>query len=210
MSSVNNRMTASSIGNTARKLAAPAPAKERRRTPLVVVPAAPRRRSLMFVISCFTVLAAALVGVLTLNIQLSEGQYAIVNLKAQQSSLSKSNQELTQQVQNFSAPQNLAAKAGALGMVPSAGQGQIDLDNLTVTGKAVAAVKDPKSGLVQIAAPEIAGQLSVVTALPDQQPGQAQAPETKTKPVAPAAPEVPKVQLNGGSVPAPAQRTPGN
>lgn len=210
MSSVNNRLTASSIGNTARKLAAPAPVKERKRTPLVVVPAAPRRRSLVFVVSCFTVLAAALVGVLSLNIQLSEGQYAIVNLKAEQASLSKSNQELTQQVQNFSAPQNLAAKAGALGMVPSAGQGQIDLDSLTVTGKAVAAPKGAKTGLVQIAAPEIAGQLSVVTALPDPAASPAAKPETKTKPSVPAVPQVPKVQLNGGSVPAPAQRTPGN
>ncbi|MFJ3958561.1 hypothetical protein [Arthrobacter sp. NPDC090010] len=212
MSSTNISLTARTVGNTARKLAAPAPARERKRTPLVVVRSAPRRRPMLFVISCFAVLAAALVGVLLLNIQLSQGQYDIVQLKAQQSSLSKSNQELTQEVQNFTAPQNLAAKAGELGMVQSAGQAQIDLDRLTVSGKGVPAAKDSKDKLVRIAAPEIAGQLSVVpsTVVPDKSSAAKTDGESKTTAQAPAVPQVPAVQLNGGSVPAPAQRTPGN
>lgn len=215
MSSVTTRPAIRTVGNTARKLATPAPQPTpRKRTPLVVVPSAPRRKSVVFVASCFAVLAAALVGVLLLNIQLSQGQYDMVALKAKQSALTKKNQELSQEVQNFNAPQNLAAKATAMGMVPSAGQGQIDLDRTTVSGKAVAATKDEKTKSAIIAAPAIAGQLSVVPSSTEDQATtdstQKKPAESKTTAQAPAVPQVPKVQLNGGTVPAPAQRTPGN
>lgn len=215
MSSVTPRPAARTVGNTARKLSTPAPQEApRKRTPLVVVPSAPRRKSVVFVASCFAVLAAALVGVLLLNIQLSQGQYDMVDLKGKQSALTKTNQELSQEVQNFNAPQNLAAKAAAMGMVPSAGQGQIDLDRSTVSGQAVAATKDDKSKSAIIAAPAIAGQLSVVPSGSGDQPAQTadkpKSTESKTTAQAPAVPQVPKVQLNGGTVPAPAQRTPSN
>ncbi len=110
---------------------------------------------------CFGLLAVALMAVLVLNISVSTAQYQLVQLRSEQSTLTKQNQDLTQQVQNFDAPQNLAAKATELGMVASTGKGQIDLSTLTVTGKAKPAVKGDAPGAV-IAAPAVAGQLSVV------------------------------------------------
>jgi len=127
------------------------------RTPLSVVRTAPRKRRAPFVVLCFAMLAVALVAVLVLNISVSTAQYQLVELRAKQSSLTKTNQDLTQQVQSFEAPQNLAAKATELGMVASTVKGQIDLSTLSVTGKATPAVKGAAAGAV-IPAPAVAGQ----------------------------------------------------
>jgi cell division protein FtsL len=130
------------------------------RTPLSVVRTAPRKRRAPFVVLCFAMLAVALVAVLVLNISVSTAQYQLVELRARQSTLTKTNQDLTQQVQSFEAPQNLAAKATELGMVASTVKGQIDLSTLSVTGKATPAVKGAASGAV-IPSPAVAGQLIV-------------------------------------------------
>lgn len=213
----------------------PAPGK-RVRTPLSLVTAAPRKRRAPFVVMCFGLLAVALMAVLVLNISVSSAQYQLVQLRAQQSTLTKQNQDLTQQVQNFDAPQNLAAKATELGMVASTVKGQIDLSTLSVTGKAKPAAKGDAPGAI-IAAPAVAGQLDVVPPpsaaepLAARRPAEA-APATQTQtarnadltaaagqtaagqapktPVTvPAAPPAPVLELNGGSVPAPAQKVPG-
>jgi hypothetical protein len=180
---------------------------------------------------CFGILAVALMVVLVLNISVSTAQYQLVQLRNQQSTLTKQNQDLTQQVQNFDAPQNLAAKATELGMVASTGKGQIDLSTLTVTGKAKPAVKGDAPGAV-IAAPAVAGQLTVVPPatvnepLANRKPAAAAPAAPATTPAAPGpdaaepaadavpvpaapAPAAPAVELHGGSVPAPAQKVPG-
>ncbi|MFJ5862679.1 hypothetical protein ACIQCM_14765 [Pseudarthrobacter sp. NPDC092439] len=182
------------------------------RTPLSVVRTAPRKRRAPFVVLCFAMLAVALVTVLVLNISVSTAQYELVTLKARQSTLTKQNQDLTQQVQNFEAPQNLAAKATELGMVASTVKGQIDLSNLSVTGKAVPAVEGGAAGAV-IPAPAVPGQLIVVPPatkgepLSGRKPAQAAAAApAKKKSV--AAPKKPAVELYGGSVPVPEQKTP--
>ena len=170
---------------------------------------------------CFGILAVALMAVLVLNISVSTAQYQLVQLRSDQLTLTKQNQDLTQQVQNFDAPQNLAAKATELGMVASTGKGQIDLSTLTVSGKAKAAVKGDAPGAV-IAAPAVAGQLNVVPPATNNEPlmnrkpaadvpAEAVAPGA-AEPAAPAAtakPAPPAAELHGGSVPAPAQRVPG-
>lgn len=194
------------------------------RTPLSVVRSAPSKRRAPFVVLCFTLLAAALMVVLVLNISVSTSQYHLVQLKSEQSSLMKQNQDLTQQVQNYDAPQNLAAKATELGMVPSSGKGQIDLSNLSVTGKALPAAKGANPGAV-IAAPAVAGQLAVVPPASANEPLAARKPEgapnaagsapgaagTPAQAVTPPAPAAaaPAAELHGGSVPAPQQKTPG-
>jgi hypothetical protein len=167
-------------------------------------------------------------AVLVLNISVSTAQYQLVQLRSEQSTLTKQNQDLTQQVQNFDAPQNLAAKATELGMVASTAKGQIDLSTLTVTGKAKPAVKGDAPGAV-IAAPAVAGQLSVVppatvkeplanrkpaapAASADEPAAAAPAAAAAAKPAAeavPVPPAKPAVELHGGSVPAPAQKVPG-
>jgi hypothetical protein len=160
-------------------------------------------------------LAAALIAVLVLNISVSTAQYQLVKLRAEQTRLTKENQDLTQQVQNFEAPQNLAAKAAELGMVASTGKGQIDLSTLTVSGDAKPAVKGDSAGAV-IAAPAVPGQLNVVPPASSGEPLASRAPaagdtaaaQPEAKPAAPAAAAKPAA-LNGGTIPAPEQRTPG-
>lgn len=196
------------------------------RTPLSVVRSTPRKRRAPFVVLCFALLAVALVTVLVLNISVSTAQYQLVELRGKQSTLTKQNQDLTQQVQNFEAPQNLAAKATDLGMVASTVKGQIDLSTLSVTGKATPAVKGGPAGAV-IPAPAVAGVLTVVPppgtgeplasrkpvsddpvaspAEPAAAPAPAPAPAA-----APAPAPAPAVDLHGGSVPAPEQKVPGS
>lgn len=221
-------------GATARALPGITPGtgpSRKARTPLSLVQSAPRKRRAPFVVLCFGLLAVALMAVLVLNISVSTAQYQLVQLRSQQSTLTKQNQDLTQQVQNFDAPQNLAAKATELGMVTSTGKGQIDLSTLTVTGKAKPAVKGDAPGAV-IAAPAVAGQLTVVPPatvnepLANRKPAAADPAAAATTPAAAApaaeepaseavpapaapAPAAPAVELHGGSVPAPAQKVPG-
>ncbi len=189
------------------------------RTPLSVVRSAPKKRRAPFVVMCFALLAIALMAVLILNISVSTSQYQLVELRGKQSTLTKQNQDLTQQLQNFEAPQNLAAKAGDLGMVPSTVKGQIDLSTLTVTGKATPAVKGGAAGAV-IPAPAIAGVLTVVpppsaseplvNRKPATQKPAARVPDTAAQaPAEKPARRVPAADLHGGSVPAPEQKIPG-
>ncbi|MFC8037774.1 hypothetical protein ACFUOZ_00275 [Paenarthrobacter sp. NPDC057355] len=216
MSNATARTLPSVVGNTARTLPA-SPGKadgtRRARTPLSLVRSAPGRRRTPFVVLCFVAMAAALLTVLVLNISVSTAQYQLVQLKAQAATLNKENQDLTQKKQNYEAPQNLAAKATELGMVPSTVKGQIDLNTMTVTGKATPAVKGDNPGAV-LAPPAVGGVLDVVPSVTTKDPLE------NLKPVAPAAPAAqatppaapaatPPVDLHGGSVPAPQQKTPG-
>lgn len=187
----------------------------RERTPLSVVRSAPKKRRAPFVVMCFALLAVALVTVLVLNISVSTSQYQLVELRGKQSTLTKQNQDLTQQVQNFEAPQNLAAKASDLGMVASTVKGQIDLSTLAVTGKATPAVKGGAAGAV-IPAPAVEGMLIVVPPATSGEPlanrkpaTEEPAPAAAAPPVEAPAPPAPAVELHGGSVPAPEQKVPG-
>lgn len=193
----------------------PSGAGRRERTPLSVVRSAPKKRRAPFVVMCFALLAVALVTVLVLNISVSTSQYQLVELRGKQSTLTKQNQDLTQQVQNFEAPQNLAAKASDLGMVASTVKGQIDLSTLAVTGKATPAVKGGAAGAV-IPAPAVEGMLIVVPPATSGEPlanrkpaTEKPAPAAAAPPVEAPAPPAPAVELHGGSVPAPEQKVPG-
>jgi cell division protein FtsL len=232
MSTAAVKNFAAASGSAARPLPAGAPGGGRKaRTPLSVVRSAPRKRRAPFVVMCFALLAVALLAVLVLNISVSTAQYQLVELRSKQSTLTKQNQDLTQQVQSFEAPQNLAAKASDLGMVASTVKGQIDLSTLAVTGKATPAVKGGAAGAV-IPAPAIAGLLAVVPPASISEPLAARKPAadraeanrpTDERPAAAAAgagaspaelpaavpAPVPAVELHGGSVPAPAQKVPG-
>jgi hypothetical protein len=156
------------------------------------------------------VLAAALLAVLVLNVSVSTGQYQLVQLRNEQMTLAKQNQDLTQRVQNYEAPQNLAARAAQYGMVASTSSGQIDLKTLAVTGKAKAAEKGaPQSAT--IAPPAVPGQLSAVPAATTKDPLEARwgSGAATPAPADPAAAAKPAADLHGGSIPAPAQKTPG-
>ncbi|MGO4589799.1 hypothetical protein [Paenarthrobacter sp. 2TAF44] len=213
-------LPSSVVGNTARALPAPAGRPDvgrKARTPLSLVRSVPGKRRTPFVVLCFVVMAAALLTVLVLNISVSTAQYRLVQLKSEAATLNKENQDLTQKKQNFEAPQNLAAKAAELGMVQSTVKGQIDLNTMTVTGKATPAVKGDNPAAV-IAPPAVAGQLDVVPSVTTKDPLENLKPATPKAPAAapaapaakPATPAAAPAELHGGSVPAPQQKAPGH
>ncbi|ABM09522.1 MULTISPECIES: hypothetical protein [Micrococcaceae] len=221
MSNAAAKTMPSTVGSTARALPVPAgrPDTARKaRTPLSLVRSVPGKRRTPFVVLCFVAMAAALLTVLVLNISVSTAQYQLVQLKAQAATLNKENQDLTQKKQNFEAPQNLAAKAAELGMVPSTVKGQIDLNTLAVTGKASPAVKGDNPGAL-LAAPAVEGLIDVVPSVTTKEPLENRKPDAapvapaatpSTPPATPASPAAtPPVELHGGTVPAPQQKTPG-
>ncbi|GAB3286551.1 hypothetical protein GCM10027449_33390 [Sinomonas notoginsengisoli] len=216
------QQTVGVAGTSALKVAKPdrrTPISAPRRAPLSLVRSLPIRRRAPFAIFCLGVLAAALIAVLVLNISVSTGQYQLVQLRNEQMTLAKQNQDLTQRVQNYEAPQNLAARAAQYGMVASTSNGQIDLKTLAVTGQAKAAEKGAPQGAT-IAPPAVAGQIAAVPAPTTKDPLEARAaaaaaaagavaggsavPKPEDKPAA-----KPAADLHGGSIPAPGQKTPG-
>ncbi|MBD8044966.1 hypothetical protein H9638_14235 [Arthrobacter sp. Sa2BUA2] len=194
---------------------APAP---RRRTPLSLVPAASRRRRVPVAALCFVVLAAGLVAVLLLNISVSSGQYQLVQLQNQRTELLQKNEALTQQVENHQAPQVLAAAAAELGMVASPSFGTIDLQTLAVTGNPEPA-KEGAQPEPLIGLPEVLTQpVTPAQAQPAEPADNARAAEARDSAPAPAAageaapteaaaPAAPEADLNGGTIPAPSQRS---
>ena len=197
----------------------------RRRTVLSVVPAVVGGRRLPFAVFCFGVMLAALATVLVLNISVSGGQYEVVKLRNQEQALTQENEALAQQAQKLEAPQSVAAKAAELGMVVPGSVASIDLDTLKVAGTSSAA-KAEESPTSLVADRETAAGASSA-AEPATEPV-AEDPSTEpvaedpsTEPVegeAPAA-EAPArtvdaeftgEELNGGTIPAPAQQQPQN
>ena len=217
-------------GNTARALGwnpasatpppAPAGPDPRRRTPLSVVPAAKRHRRAPVVLLCFMALILGLGAVLLLNISVSSGQYRLVQLQNERTELVQHNEALTQQLENNQAPQVLAAKATELGMVTSYTFGSIDLQTLAVTGDPVPAEEDtPPSvlipapnGLTQPVSPApSAGEpdpaVESVRAAEEREAAAAEAAAGEESAGADPAPAGPETDLNGGTIPAPAQRS---
>lgn len=216
-------------GNTARALnglGAPtypdraADPGRRTRTPLSLVANTEQKRRAPFAIFCFLTLVAALMVVLVLNVSVSSGQYDLVQLRAKQAELLKSNQDLTQQVQNAEAPQNLVSRATELGMVTASSMGQINVDTMAVSGHPKPATTDDKP-LSVIAAPAVNGaRKSGAAAAPAPAPAaasEAMVPPTATSHVStprpdaaktPAAktPAQPALDLHGGTIPAPEQK----
>lgn len=211
----------------ANALALPQPAPQeapRRRTVLSVVPSAAGRRRVPFAVLCFVFLVAALATVLALNISVSSGQYQLVQLQNERTELAQRNEALTQQVESHQAPQNLAARAAELGMVPAAAVGALDLETLQVTGTPAPAAEN---GTVpsRIPAPQVltGPVLPPAAAEPappaesaraaEQRAGQDEAaagpePAPAAGAAAEGAPAAadPEPQLNGGTIPAPSQR----
>ncbi|MCQ1946579.1 MULTISPECIES: hypothetical protein [unclassified Arthrobacter] len=223
------------VGNTARALdwdaAAPA-TTVRRRTPLSLVPAAKRRKRAPFAVFCFAALVLGLASVLLLNISVSSGQYELVQLQSQKAELAQRNEALTQKIENHQAPQVLAASAADLGMVSSPTFGTIDLQTLAVTGSPEAA-KEGEPAELLIGAPSVLTQPITPAPAPAVVPAEPQesvraleereeaaardaaaeaaaAEEAARIPAAdPAQPSdiVPEGELNGGTIPAPVQRS---
>lgn len=198
--------------------ATPAPARTKPRTPLSLVVSAPKRGRQQLVVIFFMVIVAALAVVLVMSISVSKGQYELVGLKNQQTDLLKANQTLEQEIAAKSAPQELVASAAALGMVPADTTGQIDVRTKTVSGSPQPAKSDTK-GLINIP-PALIDKPAVVAPNAESDAaadvplspaaiaaGDAKdAPQQENAPAVEAPPAPVTPDLNGGTIPAPAQK----
>ncbi len=106
------------------------------RTELRLVPAPRRRRAARapFVVMVLGLLAGGLVGLLLLNTVLAQGAFTVSDLKKRVSALTDQEQALLQVVAAEQAPQKLATRALALGMVPSTNPAFIRLSDGAVLG----------------------------------------------------------------------------
>lgn len=108
---------------------------EATRPQLRVVPTAPRApRRLPFVLLCSFLLAAGLMTLLFLNMQLAQGSYALHSLQSQSTQLEEDAGALRESLAAESAPAQLASKALALGMVPGAAPAFLRLPDGQVLG----------------------------------------------------------------------------
>ncbi|MCK6096017.1 hypothetical protein KZX06_08705 [Micrococcus sp. EYE_162] len=151
------------------------------RTPLSVVPAPLPRSGPGLVVFCVSLLVAALAAVLVLNITLSNRQYALLELRAEQQTLMQTNERLAEQVGYLEAPQNLAARADALGMVPPAGTAALDASTGEFSGEAVGA------GTGSVSAAFVAPPAGADAAGPADAEGRIPAPRTGAGAADPAA-----------------------
>lgn len=112
---------------------------ERVRTPLSVVPAPLPRTGRGVLTLVVVILMTALALVLVTNITISNRQYQMPALRAQQTELAEANELLSQRLGYLEAPQNLAARAAALGMVEPAGTATVDAASGRISGEPAAA-----------------------------------------------------------------------
>ncbi len=111
---------------------APAPAPEPRLR-LVRAPQQARAR-VPFVLLCMGVLGAALLSALLLTTQTAQLAFRSYDLSSELSRLQQDQKDLTARMDAASSPEQLAAAARALGMVPADGTGWIRLSDGTVSG----------------------------------------------------------------------------
>lgn len=109
----------------------PAPAPPRLR---LVPPPARARTRVPFVALCMAVLTASLLMVLLLNTSMAQGEYQRYALATRLAQSAQRQQELVIRLDEEAAPARLAARATALGMVPSTTGGYLRLSDGAVLG----------------------------------------------------------------------------
>jgi len=116
-------------------------AEPKRTNPLRLVP---QRRSSAakapFVVVLVLLLAGGLLGLLVLNTLVAKQSFVIHDLAAQDKKVAQEEQNLAREVQGLQTPAALAARAGALHMVPSGPPAFLDLRTGRVLGIATAGV----------------------------------------------------------------------
>ena len=106
----------------------------------IVSPLRPERASRgIFALVVTAMLVAGMGLVLLINTSLAQGAFTVSELKAEQTLLVQQEQALSEEVATVAAPDALAAKAAALGMVPATTPVFINVENGKVLGKPKAA-----------------------------------------------------------------------
>ncbi|MDO5711291.1 MAG: hypothetical protein Q4P32_06075 [Micrococcales bacterium] len=102
---------------------------------LRLITAAPRpARQMPFIVLCSIVLAAGLLAVLFLNMQLAKGSYALHDLQRRSTILAEQQSQLTEHLTGVESPGVLASKATKLGMVPGSSPAFLRLPDGQVLG----------------------------------------------------------------------------
>lgn len=205
-------------------------AEHKKRTTLSLVPSLAKRRRAPFMVLIVSIMLAAVIGMLVLNITMANGQYSVVGLKNQERALSQENEALRQEANYLQAPQNVAKKAAKLGMIEPGVPAAIDLATGQVTGKATPAekaegakmlIKAPSKPKNEVTPPRTAssaatkGTAPFEASVPEQAAPQNETPAATDKPVesvrgdSATRPAFTAAELNGGTIPAPSTRTSG-
>lgn len=129
-----------------RRVPAPlrSPGTRTSRPPISLVPDPPPRAAVApFVVLVLVVLGVGLVGLLLLNTSLQQGSFLIHDLQTKAAELRERQDELSRRVAVAQAPDTLAKRAKALGMVVNDKPGYLRLDDGTVTGDPEPARRTP-------------------------------------------------------------------
>lgn len=129
--------------------AAPRAARPRPALRVVRAPAVERGRT-VFAVTCLLLLVTGLLSLLLINTALAQGSFTLHDLQARSAELGDREQALRQDIDVQAAPARLAARASALGMVPSQSPAFLRLSDGRLLGVAAPA-KAP-------ARPTVAGQ----------------------------------------------------
>ena len=200
-------------GSSARQLSAPAlrpgESSGSTRAPLSVVPNRARRQRVSTVVLSLIALVVALASILVLNIQISGGQYRLVELRAQEQALSQQNEALTQDLEFYNAPQNLAVMASDLGMVPAEGSGTVDLTDGTVKGDPQPAQAQEDHTVLVDHAHQTGSEAADRAAQRAEDRAREKAEEERRDAERRDRQDAAAADVDGGSLPAPQQRAPG-
>jgi hypothetical protein len=121
--------------------AAPAPTEETQSPAVAAVAPAVRRAARPKVLAAGVVLTGAvcvLAAQLLLSIGTAHGAYRLQALEARSDALAKQQQVQTEAIRTLAAPQRLAARAAALGMVPDDAPAYLDARTGAVLGSTAA------------------------------------------------------------------------
>ena len=126
---------------------------ERRSTHLEALPRVSRRSRPKLFYATATVLTVMVIVVtqLLLSIGVSQGAYRIESLQTTKATLARQYQQASESVQVLSSPQNLAAKAAALGMVNNGTPVYLRLSDGAVIGSGSTITKDVPAGALGVA-----------------------------------------------------------
>ncbi|WP_426566622.1 hypothetical protein ACPPVT_08820 [Angustibacter sp. McL0619] len=119
-----------------------APRAPRPNLRVVHAPAVDRGRT-AFVVGCMLLLVGGLLGLLMINTALGQGSFTLHDLQQRSDELGDRQQALRQDIDSQAAPERLAARAKALGMVPSQGAAFIRLPDGRILGVAQRATPPP-------------------------------------------------------------------
>jgi len=106
------------------------------------------RTRVPFVLMCMGILITALVTMLLLNTATAQAAFETTKSERELTRLVQDNDELAAQLDEKSSPEQLAAAARELGMVPATGTGWIRLSDQTVSGAPAPArsEEEPEAG----------------------------------------------------------------